>query len=77
VASVKQPGYLPDHRWVVEAQEIIVRPEDVGEPAGVPVSNSGLTFLSVSIVERNSIGRSLALENAKWPFRPPRWAGFA
>ena len=35
MANVNQPGYLPDHRWVVQEQEIIVRPEDVGEPAGV------------------------------------------
>lgn len=40
----RQPGCLPDHRWIAEKQKIIVRPEDVGEPAGVPVCNQGMCF---------------------------------
>jgi len=52
---------LPDHRWVVEKQEIIVRPEDVGEPAGMPITNMGMTFaengdllLVVDIMDRSA-----------------------
>ena len=52
---------LPDYRWVVTGQEIIVRPEDVGEPEGVPVANSGLTFaengdllMAVIVVDRSA-----------------------
>gem|GEM_PF-1855927 len=40
----KQPGYLPDHRWVPDEQRIVVHPEDVGEPAGVPVDVQGLAL---------------------------------
>ena len=35
---------LPDYRWVVTGQEIIVRPEHVGEPEGVATLPMGLTF---------------------------------
>ena len=60
-AVKKQPGFLPDYRWVATGQEIIVRPQDVGEPEGVPVFPAGMFFaengdllLGVSVLERGA-----------------------
>jgi len=44
VESKKQPCYLPDYRWVVEKQEIILRPQDIGLDESISVYPEGLTF---------------------------------
>lgn len=40
----KPPDYLPDYRWVVEEQQIILRPEDLGLEERISMSPEGLTF---------------------------------